>query len=498
MSLSASRNSYLASPSYTLTLRLKIRRRPGTLAKIISLIGKERASVGAIDVVETSRDEKIRDITVQVLNERHGNELVARLNRIPGIRVIAVSDRTFLMHLGGKIEMRSRVPLKTRDDLSMAYTPGVARVCMAIHENRSRVWALSMKKNTVAIVTDGSAVLGLGNIGPEAALPVMEGKAILFKNFGGVDAFPICLATQDTDEIVRIVQAMAPGFGGINLEDISAPRCFEIENRLRKTLDIPVFHDDQHGTAVVVLAALFNALRIVKKSKRSLKIVMTGVGAAGMAVARILIQAGIRRIIGFDRAGPVYSGRMQNMNPAKEELAKITNPDRYQGSLKGALSGADVFIGLSGPGLLKVKDLSRMAKNAVVFALANPDPEVPPLEALRYARIVATGRSDYANQINNALVFPGVFRGALDVRARTINEPMKLAAALALASVVGRRELREDYIIPSIFNPDVGACVASAVRQAAIKTKVARKSAPFAGGHNLPAHESNGHGETSA
>lgn len=466
---------YQASPSYTLTLRLKLERHVGTLARVIAAISKMRAAIGAIDIVSAAAGAKIRDITVQVLNEHHGSLLVKAVAKLSGVEVVNVSDRTFLMHLGGKIEIRSKVPLKTRDDLSMAYTPGVARVSMAIHEDKERAWKLTIKKNTVAIVTDGSAVLGLGDIGPEAALPVMEGKAMLFKNFGGVDAFPICLATQNVDEIARTVELLAPGFGGINLEDIAAPRCFDIEERLSKTLDIPVFHDDQHGTAIVVCAALINALKIVKKQLAQIKIVMTGAGAAGMAVTKILLHGGAKRVIGFDRAGAIYEGRLKHMNKAKEEFARITNHERFSGTLPEALRGADVFIGLSGPGLLKPKNLSRMAKNAIVFALANPDPEVHPNEAARYARIVATGRSDFANQINNALAFPGVFRGALDVRARAINEPMKAAAARALAHVIKPSDLREDYIIPSVFDNRVAPAISAAVSKAAAASSVARK-----------------------
>jgi malate dehydrogenase (oxaloacetate-decarboxylating) len=357
----------------------------------------------------------------------------------------------------------------------MAYTPGVARVCMAIHDEPENVYKLTIKRNTVAVVTDGTAVLGLGNIGPEAALPVMEGKAMLFKEFGKVDAFPICLATQDTEEIIKAVKNIAPVFGGINLEDISAPRCFEIEDRLKKELDIPVFHDDQHGTAVVVLAALINALKIVKKRIEDLKIVVSGVGAAGVACSKIIMSAGATNIIGFDRSGAIYKGRTEGMNFMKQWFAENTNPTGFKGSVTEALEGADLFLGLSGPGTIHAKDLSKMNKDAIVFAMANPVPEVMPEEAAPYVRIMATGRSDYPNQINNVLCFPGIFRGALDCHARDINEEMKLAAALAIADVISPAELNEDYIVPGVFNPKVAENVAHAVVKAARKTGVARK-----------------------
>jgi malate dehydrogenase (oxaloacetate-decarboxylating) len=389
--------------------------------------------------------------------------------------VINASDRTFLMHLGGKIEVRGKVSVKTRDDLSMAYTPGVARVCLAIHQDAEKAYALTIKQNTVAVVTDGSAVLGLGDIGPSAAQPVMEGKALLFKELAGVDAFPLCLATQDVNEIVLIVKAIAPVFGGINLEDISAPRCFEIEERLQRDLEIPVFHDDQHGTAVVVLGALLNALKIVKKRLGDARIVFSGAGASAIATAKLLMKVGARHIVACDRAGALYRGRTENMNPMKEWFARHTNPRRLRGSVSDALTGADVFIGLSGPGVISAKDVKVMNRDAIVFAMANPVPEIRPEEAGPYVGVMATGRSDYPNQINNVNGFPGFFRGMLDVRARRVNDAMKIAAAEALAGIVAKDELSEEYITPSVFDRRVPEAVAAAVAQAAIRTGVARR-----------------------
>ncbi len=463
------------SASYSQTVRLKIDNKPGMLGKVTSLIGEVGGDIGAIDIAGFEDNCIIRDITVSVRDEQHGEELVKALSALDGINVVNVSDRTFLMHLGGKIRVTNKVPLATRDDLSMAYTPGVARVCMAIHNEPENVYKLTIKRNSVAVVTDGTAVLGLGDIGPEASLPVMEGKAMLFKEFGKIDAFPIALNTKDTEEIIKAVKYIAPVFGGINLEDISAPRCFEIEKRLKEELDIPVFHDDQHGTAVVVLAALINALKIVKKDIKDLKIVVTGVGAAGVACSKIIMSAGARNIIGFDRQGAIYKGRGEHMNFMKEWFAEHTNPHGFKGTLHEALEGADLFLGLSGPGTVEAKDLASMARDPIVFAMANPTPEVMPEDAAPYVRIMATGRSDYPNQINNVLCFPGIFRGALDCHATDINEEMKLAAAEAIASVVSPKELCEDYIIPGCFNPKVAESVAAAVVKAAIKTGVARK-----------------------
>jgi malate dehydrogenase (oxaloacetate-decarboxylating) len=393
---------------------------------------------------------------------------------LPEVTVVNVSDRTFLMHLGGKIEVRSRMQLRTRDDLSMAYTPGVARVCRAIADDPERAFNLTIKRNTVAVVSDGTAVLGLGDIGPRAAMPVMEGKAMLFKEFAKVDAFPICLDTKDVDQIVETVKNLAPGFGGINLEDISAPRCFEIEERLKEELDIPVFHDDQHGTAVVTLAALINALKIVGKKIEDLQIVVNGIGAAGVACAKIMMAAGATNIVGCDSKGIVHEGR-EGLNPAKQWFAEHTNPDGRTGDLSDAVRGADLFLGLSVPGVLTVEHLESMNQDPIVFAMANPDPEIRPERAFGHARIIATGRSDYPNQINNVLCFPGIFRGALDVRAHEINEDMKLAAAEAIAGVIPPKELSEDYIIPSVFDERVAPAVAEAVAEKAKESGMARR-----------------------
>jgi malate dehydrogenase (oxaloacetate-decarboxylating) len=424
--------------------------------------------------VRVEQGKKVRDVTVDAASADHTDAIVAAVRAVSGVEVEHVSDRTFLLHLGGKIEVASKAPLKTRDDLSMAYTPGVARVCTAIAEDPAKVWNLTIKSNTVAVVTDGTAVLGLGDIGPEAALPVMEGKAMLFKEFAGVDAWPVCLATKDTDAIVAAVTAIAPGFGGINLEDISAPRCFEIESRLREGLDIPVFHDDQHGTAVVVLAAFLNALRIVGKRAEDVRVVMTGVGAAGVATTDMLLASGVTKIIGCDRQGSLYQGR-PDLGPWKAAFAERTNPEGFSGSADEALAGADVFIGVSGPGAVTHDGIASMADGAIVFAMANPTPEVSPEQIEGLAAVVATGRSDYPNQINNVLAFPGIFRGALDVRASMINEQIKLAAAEAIAAVVKPEELGPEYVIPSVFNRDVAPAVAAAVAAAAESTGVARR-----------------------
>jgi malate dehydrogenase (oxaloacetate-decarboxylating) len=419
---------------------------------------------------------KIRDVTVDASDTDHLHRIVEAVRAIAGVEVERVSDRTFLMHLGGKIEMRSKVPVKTRDDLSMAYTPGVARICQAIADDRTAAWNLTIKQNTVAVVSDGTAVLGLGDIGPEAAMPVMEGKALLFKEFGGVDAWPICLATKDTDAIVAAVQAIAPGFGGINLEDISAPRCFEIEARLRATLDIPVFHDDQHGTAIVVLAALANSLQVVGKKIEDVKVVVTGAGAAGVAVTDILLAAGVGRIVACDHGGAIWRGR-PGLSEIKAAFAERTNPDGEQGSADEVLAGADVYLGLSAPGAVSRAGIERMTDNAIVFAMANPTPEIAP-EDLPPGKVAvaATGRSDYPNQINNVLAFPGVFRGALDVRASAITEEMKVAAGHAIAAVIKPDELGPEYVIPSVFNRDVAPLVAAAVAEAAELAGVARRS----------------------
>ncbi|MGH2896542.1 MAG: NAD-dependent malic enzyme, partial [Solirubrobacteraceae bacterium] len=413
-------------------MRVEIEHRPGMLGRVASAIGEAGGTIGAVDLVRVERDHTIRDITVETGDASDWPRLTAAVDAVPGARVLDTTDRMFQLHVGGKIEIRNKSPLKTRDDLSMAYTPGVARVCRAIFEDPDKAFQYTIKRNTVAVVSDGTAVLGLGDIGPRAAMPVMEGKAMLFKEFAGVDAFPVVLDTRDVDEIVAVVRSIAPGFGGVNLEDISAPRCFEIEERLIEALDIPVFHDDQHGTAVVVLAALLNALRLTGRVLSDLRIVIVGLGAAGVAVTRILLEAGARHIIGVDSRGAVSVERSDyvdgSMPAAKRALASVTNLERRSGGVVDVLEGADLLIGLSGARVVDASALALMNPDPIVFALANPDPEVPPEDALQYVRILATGRSDYPNQINNVLAFPGVFRGALDVRARTIDEGMKLAA----------------------------------------------------------------------
>jgi malate dehydrogenase (oxaloacetate-decarboxylating) len=462
------------SASFSLTLRVRLDNRPGSFADLARAIADAGGLLDAIDLVRVSSNDKTRDVSVLATDEAHADAIVAACRQIEGVDVEHVSDRTFLLHLGGKLAMNSKAPIKTRDDLSMAYTPGVARVCEAIAADPELVWNLTIKRNTVAVVSDGSAVLGLGDIGPAAAMPVMEGKAQLFKEFGGVDAWPICLDTKDAERIIETVEAIAPGFGGINLEDISAPRCFEIEERLRASLDIPVFHDDQHGTAVVVLAAFLNALRVVGKRIDEVKVVLTGVGAAGVAVTDTLQAAGVRHVIGVDSSGTLYRGR-PGLTELKERYAERTNPEGFVGSADEALAGADVFIGLSQPGAVSVEGIRSMAKDAVVFAMANPTPEVMPADLVGLAAVVATGRSDFPNQINNVLAFPGIFRGALDVRARTITERMEVAAGHAIATTVGDGELAADYIVPSVFNVDVVAAVAAAVSAAADEDGVSRR-----------------------
>lgn len=476
--------SLTPSPGYSVTIRVQIQNRPGSLGRLATAIGRSGGDIGAVDIVHVGRDVLTRDLTVDAASVAHGEQIVEAIGAVDGVEVINVSDRTFLMHLGGKIEVTSKVPLHTRADLSMAYTPGVARVCEAIHQDPEKAFTLTIKKNTVAVVSDGTAVLGLGDIGPFAAMPVMEGKAMLFKEFGGINAFPICLDTKDPDEIVRVVKAIAPAFGGINLEDISAPRCFEIETRLREELDIPVFHDDQHGTAVVVLAALINALRLVGKRMSDVRVVVSGVGAAGVACSKILMAAGVRRIIGCDRTGIIHRGRGE-MNSMKQWYAEHTNPDAEKGSLHDALKGADVFLGLSAPGVIGVVDLQQMAADPIVFAMANPTPEIMPEQAEPYVAVMATGRSDYPNQINNVLCFPGIFRGALDARASCINEEMKMAAANAIAAAIGPDELHAEYIVPSVFDKRIAEAVARAVGEAAHLTGVARRGTHDGAFHRL-------------
>jgi malate dehydrogenase (oxaloacetate-decarboxylating) len=463
------------SASYSLTLRIKLSSRAGTLGELTTTIGRAGGDIGAVDIINVTRESVIRDITVNAASSDHGEEIVRAVRDIDGIEVINVSDRTFLMHLGGKIEVVSKMPLKTRDDLSMAYTPGVARVCEAIRDDPEKAFTLTIKKNTVAIVSDGTAVLGLGDIGPAAAMPVMEGKAMLFKEFAGINAFPICLNTKDPDEIVRTVKAISVAFGGINLEDISAPRCFEIEARLKEELNIPVFHDDQHGTAVVVLAALINALKIVGKQMSDLKVVVSGVGAAGVACTKIIMAAGVKNVIGCDQQGAIYSGRLTHMNAVKEQYAQNTNPNREQGTLHEVMKGADVFLGVSVPGVITVDDVKHMAQKPIVLALANPTPEIMPEEVESIVAVMATGRSDYPNQINNVLCFPGIFKGALACRASRINEEMKLAAANAIAGIITESELHPEHIVPSVFDKRVAEAVAKAVEDAAYRSGVARR-----------------------
>ena len=456
------------SVSYSITVRLEVASRGRAVSEITRAVEQSGGVVTALDVTAGRNDRLRIDVTCAARDTDHAEAIVTTLGGIDGVTVHKVSDRTFLLHLGGKIEMRSKVPLRNRDDLSMAYTPGVGRVAMAIAGNREDARRLTIKRNSVAVVTDGSAVLGLGNIGPYAALPVMEGKAALFKRFADIDAWPICLDSQDTDEIVRAVQLIAPGFGGINLEDISAPRCFEVERRLRGLLDIPVFHDDQHGTAIVVMAALTNALRVVGKKLIQVRIAMAGAGAAGTAVLKLLLGAGANAadVVVCDDKGSVHLGR-PGLDESLRWIAENTNSGGYAGNLAGAVRDADVFIGLSAPGILTGADIAAMAANAIVFALANPDPEVDPEAAMEHAAVVATGRSDYPNQINNVLAFPGVFRGLLDAQSRVVTDDMLIAAAHALADVVSPDEIGPHYIIPSVFHPDVASSVAAAVRDAA-------------------------------
>ncbi len=463
------------SASYSVTVRVELQNNPGMLGQLTSEIGRLGGDIGAVDIVSVSQGMMVRDLAINCRDDDHATTLVEGIDALDGVKLVHHSDRTFLMHLGGKIEVVSRAPIRTRDDLSMAYTPGVARVCMAIHQEPEDAYNLTIKKNTVAVVTDGTAVLGLGDIGPAAAMPVMEGKCALFKEFAGVDAFPICVNTKDSREIVETVKRIATAFGGINLEDIAAPRCFEIEEWLQGEIDIPVFHDDQHGTAVVTLAPLINALRIVKKEPQDLKIVFNGVGASGVAVSKIFMDYGVQNIIGCDRAGAIYNGRTENMNFMKQWYAEHTNPNQEKGKLEDVIEGADVFVGLSGPGTFTVPMVRKMNRDAIVFAMANPVPEIMPEEAAPYVRIMATGRSDYPNQINNVLGFPGVFRGALDSRATVINDEMKRAAAYAIAEVIPPDELNEDYIIPSVFNRAVVPAVSQAIAEAAHRTGVARR-----------------------
>jgi malate dehydrogenase (oxaloacetate-decarboxylating) len=456
----------LPSAGFSITVRVSVTANPTAVGRLTTTVGEAGGVVTALDVVDSDPTTVVVDLTVDTSDAAHASQITNVLAALDGVRVRKVSDRTFLLHLGGKIEVAPKIALRNRDELSRAYTPGVARVCLAIADNPDDARRLTIKRNTVAVVTDGSAVLGLGNIGPAAALPVMEGKAALFKRFGDVDAWPVVLDTQDVNEIVAIVRAIAPAYGGINLEDIAAPRCFEIENRLRDLLDIPVFHDDQHGTAIVVLAALTNALRVVGKDLKSVRVVVSGAGAAGTAIIKLLLRQGVGDVIAYDRIGALHKG-MDGLSGAWQWLAENTNRSGYSGDLRGALVDADVFIGVSAPNLLTGDDIARMAPDAIVFALANPDPEVDPREARKHAAVVATGRSDQPNQINNVLAFPGVFRGMLDAGARAFTEEMALAAARAIADTVKPEKLNSSVIVPGVFDPTVAPAVAAAVRAAA-------------------------------
>jgi malate dehydrogenase (oxaloacetate-decarboxylating) len=466
--------AHVPSPSYSITIRVEIDNKVGMFARLATALSYAGGDLGSIDIVRVEKGKIIRDITVNARDEKHEKAIVISIKSIEGVRILRVMDRTFSAHEGGKIEIHNKVPVRDSNDLSKVYTPGVARVCMDIHENKEHIFRYTIKGNSVAVVTDGTAVLGLGNIGPEAAMPVMEGKAMIFKEFAGIDAFPIALKTKDVNEIVNTVKNISIPFGGINLEDISAPRCFEVEERLRRELDIPVIHDDQHGTAVVVLAALINVSRLLKKNIRKFRIVVVGAGAAGSATARIISAYGIKDITVCDKHGAVYTGRKQDMDVFKKTLAKITNPRKIKGNISYAMEGADVFIGLSAPNIITVDDIKKMSKNPIVFALANPEPEIAPEDASPIARVLATGRSDYPNQINNMLSFPGIFRGLLDVRAKGVNEEIKFAAAEAIAHIIKDDELHEDYIIPSGFDRKVVSSVAHAVAEMARKTGLAR------------------------
>jgi malate dehydrogenase (oxaloacetate-decarboxylating) len=452
------------SPGYGITIRVEGHPSSQPVALATAVITGAGATITALDVVESLLEKVVIDITCDTLDASHADEITIAIDKKPELTVRKVSDRTFLLHLGGKIEIQSKVPLKTRDDLSRAYTPGVARICQAIADDPADARRLTIKRNTVAVVTDGSAVLGLGNIGPAAALPVMEGKAALFKRFADVDAWPVCIDSQDVDEIVRTVQLIAPVYGGINLEDISAPRCFEIERRLRDLLDIPIFHDDQHGTAIVVSAALRNSLKLVKKNLSEVKIVMSGAGAAGTAIARLLIKSGAKNIIGFDKDGVIYRDTKSD-DPMRTWFIDNCNPNNFSGNISEAMSGADIFIGVSAPNVISESDVASMSKGSIVFALANPDPEIDPVIARKYAAVVATGRSDQPNQINNVLAFPGIFRGLLDANASKITDELLIAAADAIADCVSPEQLNASFIVPSVFDPHVVTAVAAAVKK---------------------------------
>lgn len=455
--------------------RIEMNQDRNKFSELVTKITEAGGNIVGMDASSTRPNYLIRDLTVNVDDTKSVDVIAESIKEIEGVRLIHISDRTFLLHLGGKLKMEPKNPIQNRDDLSRVYTPDVGRVCMAIHEDPEKVHSLTIKRNTVAVISDGSAVLGLGNIGPEAAMPVMEGKAVLFKQFADVDSFPICLDTQDTEEMIKTIKHIAPAFGGINLEDISSPRCFEIEQRLREELDIPVFHDDQHGTAIVMYAGLINALKLTGKSINDIRVVVAGVGAAGIACTKLLLYAGVKHIVGVDRQGILSKDREYNDNEMKKWFAEHTNQEGMNGTIQDALKGADVFIGLSTGGTLKREDILLMNPDPIIFAMANPVPEIAPEEIYDIAAVVATGRSDYPNQINNVLCFPGIFRGALDCRAREINEEMKIASAEAIASIISDEELSPDYIIPTVFNPKVAQAVSEAVIRAAIESKVARK-----------------------
>lgn len=454
------------SPSYTASYRVEIDEAKLSIGSLVEAVSKTGAQVRGLDVADSNRGRMVLDLTCDLRDSEHRREVRNLLKGLVGVTLSSTADQTFLAHVGGKIEINSKVPLRNRDDLSRAYTPGVARVCTAIHDVPQKAHLLTIKANTVAVVSDGTAVLGLGDIGPEAALPVMEGKAALFKEFGGVDAWPVVLDTKDTEEIISIVKAIAPAYGGINLEDISAPRCFEIEERLRAELDIPVFHDDQHGTAIVVLSALINALKIVNKKIEDVRIVVSGVGAAGNAIIRLLLAQGAKDIVGYGRTGALAADDTEGMHPSRKALAEATNPRLVHGDLKEGLKDADVFIGVSHGDILDPADIATMADGAIVFALANPTPEVDPIGAGEYAAVVATGRSDYPNQINNVLAFPGLFRGLLDAKVKEITTEVLRVAAVAIADVIEEEELSPSYIIPGVFDERVAPAVSRAVRTA--------------------------------
>ncbi len=462
--------------NYRMTVRLELTQRPGVFAQLATAIAEEGASIGAVDIVSATRTKVVRDMTLDVQSEEHGEQVLKHLNNLSEVRVIASSDRIFLMHLGGKIRVESKFPVKTRNMLSMVYTPGVGRVVKAIAKEPHQAYTFTTKSNSLAVVTDGSAILGLGNLGPLAAMPVMEGKAMLLHQFAGIDAWPLCLNTQDPEEIIQTVRAIAPTFGAINLEDISAPRCFEVERRLQAELDIPVMHDDQHGTAVVILAALLNALKVIRRPIQDISIVIVGLGAAGTACAELLLGAGVTHLKGCDKNGLVLNRPLEELASYRHNLRQLIDYEHPTGTLQDALKDAQVVIGLSTANILKPEDLALMANDPIVFALSNPDPEIAPDAAIPHCRVYASGRSDFPNQCNNLLAFPGIFRGALDVQAKAINETMLLAAAEALSKMVPSSALSEEYIIPSVFDKQVVPKIAKAVAQAAIDSGLARRT----------------------